>query len=932
MSGISPDKFQVLAQLQEILISYDPDFVLPLPCGILSFTYRLVMKLVSDCLTKYNHGQISSEYLEHLQQNISTAVQEAERSQSGELAFIKELAQNVLRVLENPSCQLEHQETSEDDSEEGQDLNIPDCETSQQELNTDLIEGTSVPANTECGICETPEIVHESASAASGSLNVMRSPCKSDFDPIKLISFGNFGAVHLVRHKATKQICAMKKMDKQNLNNTWSLEQAFLERDISAIADCPFLVSMFCSFPTRRHLCMVMEYAPGGDCASLLKNKGAFPNALAQLYIAETVVAVEYLHSHGVVHRDLKPQNLLITATGHIKVTDYGLSKLGVMRPTSNVYKAPTEDIIREFCDKETVGTVTYMAPEVILLKGYGRPVDWWSLGIILYTFYLGYEPFTGATKKEIMRRIVYADIPWTFNEYCPPPKAKELIIALLRKNPAHRLGTGGANEIKMHPFLCDLDFDNLLSQKPVFVPDLKSDLDTSNFNTRYMKNKHVDSDEEDTSEDNKWLEVRNFVSPYQRFCKLSITNTERMTNEEPMSPPGCSKTNTERLTKEEPVSPPQCFITNTEGLTKEEPVSPPGGSITNTERLTKEEPVSPPECFITNTEGLTKEEPVSPPGGSITNTERLTKEEPVSPPGCSITSTERMTKEEPVSPPECSITNIDRMTKEEPLSPPGGSITNTERMTKEPESPPGGSITNTERMTKETMSPAEWSMTNTERLTKEEPVSPPGCSITNTESMTKEPVSPPECSITNTGRLTKEEPLSAPEGLITNTERMTKGEPVSPPECSITNTERLTKEEPVSPPGGCITNTERLTKEEPVSPPGGSEKPSDIKKESSLSKSDGGNQCFPVTNIAASSPSVSESPVQKGRRSALKLGKKQKTETVEEGERRRGSIFRRMISSCRRRLSRAARAVRESCIFACCQRGSIVITENPLI
>ncbi|KAM4043826.1 microtubule-associated serine/threonine-protein kinase 4-like [Anomaloglossus baeobatrachus] len=896
MSGISPDKFQVLAELQEIIISYDPDFVRPLPCGILSFTYRLVMKLVSDCLTKYNHGQISSEYLEHLQQNIRTAVQEAERSQSGELAFIKELAQNVLRVLENPSCQLEHQETSEDDSEEGQDLNIPDCDTSQQELNTDLIEGTSVPANTEREICETPEIVHESASAASGSLNVMRSPCKSDFDPIKLISFGNFGAVHLVRHKDTKQICAMKKMDKQNLNNTWSLEQAFLERDISAIADCPFLVSMFCSFPTRRHLCMVMEYAPGGDCASLLKNKGAFPNALAQLYIAETVVAVEYLHSHGVVHRDLKPQNLLITATGHIKVTDFGLSKLGVMRPTSNVYKAPTEDIIREFCDKETVGTVTYMAPEVILLKGYGRPVDWWSLGIILYTFYLGYEPFTGATKKEIMRRIVYADIPWTFNEYCPPPKAKELIIALLRKNPAHRLGTGGANEIKMHPFLCDLDFDNLLSQKPVFVPDLKSDLDTSNFNTRYMKNKHVDSDEEDTSEDNKWLEVRNFVSPYQRFCKLSITNTERTTNEEPMSLPGCSKTNTERLTKEKPVSPPECFITNTEG----------------TERMTKEEPVSPPECSITNTDRMTKEEPVLPPGGFITNTERMTKE---------------------------------------PESPPGGSITNTEKMTKEPESPPGGSITNTERMTKETMSPAEWSITNTERLTKEEPVSPPGCSITNTESMTKEPVSPPECSITNTGRLTKEEPLSAPEGLITNTERMTKGEPVSPPGGSITNTERmtkeepvsppggsitnterLTKEEPVSPPGGSITNTERLTKEEPVSPPGGSEKPSDIQKESSLSKSDGGNQCFPVNNIAASSPSVSESPVQKGRRSALKLRKQQKTETVEEGERRRGSIFRRMISCCRRRLSRAARAVRESCIFACCQRGSIVITEDPHI
>ncbi|KAM4040378.1 microtubule-associated serine/threonine-protein kinase 1-like [Anomaloglossus baeobatrachus] len=861
MSGISPDKLQKLALLQGILITYDPDYVLPLPCGVLSFTYRLVMKLVSDCLTKYKHGQISSEYLEHLQQNIRTSVQEAEeKSQSGELAFIKQLVENVLMVLEYPFCPLEHQETSEGDSEERQQLNSPDCDTSQKGLNTDLIEGTSEPANTECGICETPEIIYESASAVSGSLNVIKNPSKSDFDPIKLISFGGFGAVHLVRHKATKQICAIKKMDKQNLKEKKNLEQAFLERDISAIADCPFVVSMFCSFPTRRHLCMVMEFAPGGDCASLLRNRGAFPATLARLYIAEIVVAVEYLHSHGVVHRDLKPQNLLITATGHIKVTDFGLSKLGIMRPTSNVYKTPTEDIIREFCDKETAGTTAYIAPEVLLKKGYGRPVDWWSLGIILYTFLLGYKPFTGANKMEIRHRIVYADIPWTFNKYCPPQRAKELITALLQKNPAHRLGTGGANEIKMHPFLRDLDFDNLLSQRPWFVPILMSDLDTRHFHTPCKKNKHVDSDEEDTSEDNEWQEVQNFLSPYPRFCKLHITNTERMAKEEPVSPPGCS-------------------ITNTENMAKEEPVSPPGGSITNTERMAKEEPVSPP-------------------GGSITNTERMTKEEPVSPPGCSITNTERMTKEEPVSPPGCSITNTERMAKEEPVSPPGGSITNTERMTKEePVSPPGGSITNTERMA------------------KEELVSPPGCSIPNTE------------------RLTKEEPVSPPGGSITNTERMAKEEPVSPPGGSITNTERMTKEEPVSPPGGSITNTERMTKEETMSPPGcsleNSEKPSDIQKESSLSKSDGENLGFTVNNDVASSPSVSG---QTGKRSALKLRKQQKTETVEEGERRRGSIFRRIISSCRRRLSRAARAVRESCIFSCCQHGSIVISEDPYI
>ncbi|XP_075198318.1 microtubule-associated serine/threonine-protein kinase 1-like [Anomaloglossus baeobatrachus] len=561
-----------------------------------------------------------------------------------------------VRALPFGSRQTQDIETSEGDSEERQHLNIPDGDTSQQGLNTDPIDGTILSANTGCGICETPEIVHESASAESGSVNVMRNPCKGDYDPIKLISFGSFGAVHLVRHKDTKQICAMKKMDKQNMKQRASLEQAFLERDISAIADCPFLVYMFCSFATRRHLCMVMEYVPGGDCGNLLNCRGIFPAPLAQLYIAETVVAVEYLHNHGVVHRDLKPENLLITATGHIKVTDFGISKVGLMRPTSNVYKAPTKDIIREFRDKEVIGTIEYMAPEVLLMKPYGRPIDWWSLGILLYTFLFGCEPFTGASDREIERRIVHDKIPWTFQDYCPPQKAKELITELLRKNPEHRLGTGGANEIKMHPFLRDLDFDNLLSQKPLFVPNLESDEDTGYFDTQSMKCEHMDSDEEDTSEDNEWPEVQNFVSPYQKFSKLYITNTERMTNEESVSPPGCSLEN--------------------------------------------------------------------------------------------------------------------------------------------------------------------------------------------------------------------------------------------------------------------------------------SENPSDIQKESSLSKSDDENQCFTIKSSVASSPSVSESPVQTGRRSALKLRTQQKAETVEEGERRRGSIFRRMLSSCRRGLSRAARAVRESCIFACCQQGSIDFsgTEDPYI
>ncbi|XP_073529582.1 microtubule-associated serine/threonine-protein kinase 3-like [Phyllobates terribilis] len=131
-------------------------------------------------------------------------------------------------------------ETSKGDSAEGQSLNVADPDNSQPGPNSDLIEGITVPANTDGGICETPEIIRESASALIGSLNPVRNPCKSDYKPIKLISSGAFGAVHLVRHKDTNQICAMKTMDKENLKKPKRLELAFLERDISAFADCPF--------------------------------------------------------------------------------------------------------------------------------------------------------------------------------------------------------------------------------------------------------------------------------------------------------------------------------------------------------------------------------------------------------------------------------------------------------------------------------------------------------------------------------------------------------------------------------------------------------------------------------------------------------------------------------------------------------------------
>ncbi|XP_077127964.1 microtubule-associated serine/threonine-protein kinase 4-like [Ranitomeya variabilis] len=541
MFRISSKKRKVLALFKEIRTTYALDNVLPLPDGILSFTYRLVMVLVSDCLTKYQRGRISSEYLEHLQMKIRTLVQQAEeRSQRGDLAFFKQLAQKFLYVLEYMARSRKRLETPDGDSKKGQHRNIGHPNTSEPGLKSDLIEETTEPATADGGIPEIPEIP-ESASAVIRSLNPMRKPSKSDYTQIKEISSGSFGTVHLVRHKDTKKVFAMKKQARSKLHKPFILKRAYLERDITIFSDCPFIVSTLCSFPTKHHLCMVMDFEAGGDCGSFIRFHGPLPLDLARMYIAETVLAVEYLHSYGVIHRDLKPKNLMISSTGHIKVTDFGISKLGLMRSTSDNYKVRTKDITREFRDNEVAGTYHYIAPEVILKKGYGRPIDWWAIGIILYEFLAGRVPFSGRCKRDICDSIIIDDITWKIKKSTDNPDAQDFMTRLLRKSPKRRLGTGGANEIKSHPFLSELDFENLQYMEPLFRPDLSSEEDTHYFHTGIWRPRDMDSDEILASYRSDWPESLNYVSSSQRLSKLYAINTRMMSNEDHKPSPDCS-------------------------------------------------------------------------------------------------------------------------------------------------------------------------------------------------------------------------------------------------------------------------------------------------------------------------------------------------------------------------------------------------------
>ncbi|XP_053711072.1 microtubule-associated serine/threonine-protein kinase 1-like isoform X1 [Synchiropus splendidus] len=536
MNHVYKDRFpkataQMEERLSEVIQNYSPENVLPLADGVLSFIHHQVAEMSRDCLTKSREGLITGVYFCELQENLERLLNDAyERSESPELTFITELVKKLFIIISRPARLLECLEfnpeefyhlleAAEDHAKEGQLMkaDIPRYIISQLGLTRDPLEEIVSLDNYDSEGPQTPE----TDDSAEGKGRAIKPPTEEDFQSIKLISNGAYGAVYLVRHRETRQRFAMKKINKQNLILRNQIQQAFVERDILTFAENPFVVSMFCSFETRRHLCMVMEYVEGGDCATLLKNIGALPVELARMYFAETVLALEYLHNYGIVHRDLKPDNLLITSMGHIKLTDFGLSKMGLMSLTTNLYEGHIEKDAREFLDKQVCGTPEYIAPEVILRQGYGKPVDWWAMGIILYEFLVGCVPFFGDTPEELFGQVITDDIVWPDGDEMLPPDAQSLISALLQTNPLARLGTGGAFEVKEHSFFSELDWNSLLRQKAEFVPHLESEEDTSYFDTRSDRYHHINTYDEDDTNDDEPVEIRQFSSCSPRFSKV---------------------------------------------------------------------------------------------------------------------------------------------------------------------------------------------------------------------------------------------------------------------------------------------------------------------------------------------------------------------------------------------------------------------------
>uniref|UniRef100_A0A8C8ICJ6 non-specific serine/threonine protein kinase n=1 Tax=Oncorhynchus tshawytscha TaxID=74940 RepID=A0A8C8ICJ6_ONCTS len=496
---------QMEEHLAEFINAFSPESVLPLADGVISFIHHQIAELSRDCLSKAREGLITTVYFFELQENLEKLLNDAyERSESSEVAFVTELVKKLLIIISRPARLLECLEfnpeefyhlleAAEDHAKEGHLMktDIPRYIISQLGLTRDPIEEM---VNLDSYDSEGPLTPETDDSTEVRTLSLLH--LFSAHPPSTPLSLCPFGAVYLVRHLETRQRFAMKKINKQNLILRNQIQQAFVERDILTFAENPFVVSMFCSFETRRHLCMVMEYVEGN--LIILQTRRVFQ-----------------------VTFDLSVPSLLITSMGHIKLTDFGLSKMGLMSLTTNLYEGHIEKDTREFLDKQVCGTPEYIAPEVILRQGYGKPVDWWAMGIILYEFLVGCVPFFGDTPEELFGQVITDDIVWPEGDDALPADAQYLISTLLQTNPLVRLGTGGAFEVKQHSFFTELDWNSLLRQKAEFIPHLESEEDTSYFDTRSDRYHHVHSYDEDDTNDDEPVEIRRFSSCSPRFSKV---------------------------------------------------------------------------------------------------------------------------------------------------------------------------------------------------------------------------------------------------------------------------------------------------------------------------------------------------------------------------------------------------------------------------
>ncbi|ESO94492.1 hypothetical protein LOTGIDRAFT_215457 [Lottia gigantea] len=294
-----------------------------------------------------------------------------------------------------------------------------------------------------------------------------------DFQKIKVIGRGAFGEVQLVRHISTRKVYAMKLLNKYEMIKRSDSAFFWEEREIMSNANSEWIVQLHFAFQNMRHLYMVMDYMPGGDLVNLMSNYDV-PEKWAKFYCAEVVLALDAIHTMGFIHRDVKPDNMLLDANGHLKLADFG-----------TCMRMDSDGLVRS---DTAVGTPDYISPEVLKSQGgegvYGRECDWWSVGVFLYEMLVGDTPFYAdslvGTYGKIMDHKHSLQFPTDIEV---SEEAKSLICAFLTER-TERLGRNGVHEIKRHNFFNtdQWTWSDIRKSVPPVVPELSSDIDTSNF------------------------------------------------------------------------------------------------------------------------------------------------------------------------------------------------------------------------------------------------------------------------------------------------------------------------------------------------------------------------------------------------------------------------------------------------------------------
>ena len=399
--------------------------------------------------------------------------------------------------LKQIEIEPEEDDEEEDEDEENIKNKIKNKEENENKINKIQNNNNINQINT-INVNKTSEILNEDSSVKQGITF-------ESFEILSLLGSGSFGKVCKVRLKQTNEIFAMKILNKNFLIKKKLLKHAITECNILKQSKCPFIITLHYAFQTPENLYMIIDYCPGGDLEFHVQ-LNLFEEEDAKFYIAELILAIEYLHNHNILYRDLKPENILISSDGHIKLADFGLARENVK-----------DDIAKSFC-----GSPYYLSPEMVKRQGASKATDIYGIGAVLYEMVSGYSPFYADDLTTLYNNIAKKKLlfPEFFSE-----SLKDLLKKLLEKNPKKRIGI--AKEIKKHKFFKGIEWNelefkrikpplDLVKTKKIYEGKININKDNKdNFSKDIDKKENLEKDFKDTdyTEKNKYYKrIANFT------------------------------------------------------------------------------------------------------------------------------------------------------------------------------------------------------------------------------------------------------------------------------------------------------------------------------------------------------------------------------------------------------------------------------------